>query len=149
MIIRSLKLRRNCKYCGKEVPETRNSQAQYCNNVCYKAKRQADDHTETTLMGLPSGTVGALHELVVAELLIRKGYHVFRAMSPACPCDLMIFNNTGLYRVEVTTGNIGVFKRGYTKKNKRHQYDYLAVVYHDGVIEWFDAASSRCTEPPH
>jgi len=40
---------------------------------------------------LSSGTTGAISELVAAADLMRHGYHVFRALSPNCPSDLVIY----------------------------------------------------------
>jgi len=56
-------------------------------------------------MGLTSGTTGAIGELLVAADLLQKGYHVFRAQSPSCPCDLAILKDNRLLRVEVRTGH--------------------------------------------
>lgn len=54
--------------------------------------------------GLPTGTVGAINELRVSVDLMARGYAVFRALSPSCPCDLAILKDDNLIRVEVKTG---------------------------------------------
>ena len=36
-------------------------------------------------------TRGAIAELRVATDLLARGYHVFRSVSPASPCDLIAF----------------------------------------------------------
>lgn len=52
-------------------------------------------------------TSGAMSEYAVALDLMGKGYSVFRAMSPACFCDLLISKvNSAILRVEVKTGYI-------------------------------------------
>jgi hypothetical protein len=53
--------------------------------------------------GLPSGTTGAISELLVSSDLLRRGYAVFRALSPSCSCDLAILKGGRLFRVEVRT----------------------------------------------
>lgn len=53
---------------------------------------------------LPSGTVGAISEMVVAVDLMEKGYSVFRALSPACKSDLVAKKNDTVITVEVRTG---------------------------------------------
>ena len=54
--------------------------------------------------GLPPPTLGALSELQVAVDLMAKGYHVFRALSPDCPCDLVAFRpGEPPVRIEVMT----------------------------------------------
>ena len=53
---------------------------------------------------IASATTGAIAELYVAIDLMRKGYEVFRALSPASSCDLAILKERALVRVEVRTG---------------------------------------------
>lgn len=56
-------------------------------------------------LGLSTGTVGALSELRVAIDLMKRGFHVFRALSPACPADLVIYSNGAAPQtVQVRTG---------------------------------------------
>lgn len=38
--------------------------------------------------------------------LMSKGYHVFRALSPSCPCDLLILKDGELLKIEVKTAYI-------------------------------------------
>ena len=45
-----------------------------------------------------------MHELLVAYDLMKKGNHVFRALSNTAPCDLAIVDNGVLKTVEVRTG---------------------------------------------
>lgn len=69
--------------------------------------------------------------LVCADLLL-KGYAVFRAVSPACSCDLIVLKDGKLCRVEVTTGH----RRDNGKVNcplkTPGAYDVLAIVVDDG-----------------
>ena len=53
-----------------------------------------------------TGTKGAMHELVVAVDLLRCGFDVFRAQSPACSCDLVVIRGKRTVRIEVRTGQI-------------------------------------------
>ncbi len=54
---------------------------------------------------LPTGTVGAMVELIVSTDLMKKGYSVFRALSPSCSCDLIVLTTHGsLIEIEVKTG---------------------------------------------
>jgi hypothetical protein len=66
--------------------------------------------------------------LVVAADLLKRGYHVFRAMSPACPCDLVLLENGHLLRVEVTTGFLSGNGTLHHPKKASGKYDVLAVV---------------------
>lgn len=78
---------------------------------------------------LSTGTVGALHELKVAADLIERGFHVFRALSPSCECDLAFIENRRLFRVEVTTGyrNVQSGKLIFPPHSP-DRYDVLAIV---------------------
>lgn len=76
---------------------------------------------------LSTGTTGAVSELVASVDLLRKGYEVFRALSPSCSCDLAILKDHQLLRIEVRTG-----KRSATGKitypPDRANADHFAVV---------------------
>jgi hypothetical protein len=54
--------------------------------------------------GLSTSTIGAIAELKVGADLLGKGYAVFRALSPACRCDLVILSAHRAWTVEVRTG---------------------------------------------
>ena len=49
-------------------------------------------------------TVGAVAELTVAIDLLRAGWAVFRALSPACFCDLVAIKDGITRKIEVRTG---------------------------------------------
>lgn len=53
---------------------------------------------------IPTGTVGAISEILVSAYLMKRGYSVFRALSPSCMCDLIIFKDNIFNRIEVRTG---------------------------------------------
>ncbi len=63
---------------------------------------------------LPTPTIGAVHELNVSIDLMRKGWHVFRALSPACPADLVAYKAPHLLKIQVTKAR---------RKNRKIQYD--------------------------
>ena len=84
---------------------------------------------------LPAGTVGAIAELRVSVDLLSKGYEVFRALNPSCPCDLAILCDNRLFRVEVRTAH----RSGYTGKvycdpSKKEYYDILAQVLPEQIV---------------
>lgn len=80
-----------------------------------------------------------MNELVAAADLMRKGYHVFRALSPSCPCDLIIYHGEDperVVRVEVRTARrnaSGDVQRKHSP-HERHRYDIKAFVQHDGTV---------------
>jgi len=50
-----------------------------------------------------TSTIGATSELLVAADLLRRGFEVFRAVSPTCSCDLGVLRDGRFLRVEVKT----------------------------------------------
>ncbi len=90
-----------------------------------------------------TATTGAMHELLVCADLMRRGYDVFRAQSPSCPCDVIAMIDGQTYKVEVTTGYMredGQFS--YPKKNNRYDYDIIAIVFHNGDILYLQRTAS-------
>lgn len=53
--------------------------------------------------GKTAATTGAISELRVAVELMARGYHIFRAESPNCPCGLIAFKDTQILKIEVRT----------------------------------------------
>ena len=58
--------------------------------------------------GLPTATVGTIQELRVSVDLLRRGWEVFRALSPSASCDLLILKNNKMIKLEVRTGYEGL-----------------------------------------
>jgi hypothetical protein len=87
------------------VPRNRN--AKYCSIMCrptdYAVKTKNTEPTvyPTTLCSV---TIGAIGELTVCADLMRKGFNVFRAVSPACYCDLIATHGPTTLVIEVRTG---------------------------------------------
>ena len=125
--------------CGEcEGGFTTNSpQKRYCSRSCaLAAKRKTRVHPPSPYSGLLApGAVGALNELKVSADLIERGYHVFRALSSACDCDLAILKDERLLRIEVTTGyQHSQSGKLYYNKHKAENYDHIAVVCGRGDI---------------
>lgn len=94
---------------------------------------------------IPSGTRGAITELYLCALLLNAGYSVFRAMSQACFCDLVIYKEK-LLMVEVKTGykNKETGKVIYNKS--KHDFDIYAVRdRHTGEFFFFDKVGKQVT----
>jgi predicted nucleic acid-binding Zn ribbon protein len=124
------KIYKNEKYHGHPINK------KYCSAKCgYLAFRKRQNKKYD--IPLSKGTIGALHELVVSAELMRKGFHVFRAQSPSCPCDLIAMNQGDILRIEVTTGTYFMNgKTGFPPRKDEHKFDILAIVFHDGKILW-------------
>ncbi len=125
----------NCAECGNPIPETRRSHARLCSYLCERARNKRMFEERNPLPAewsklLSAGKAGAVQELLVAADLLKRGISVFRAVSPAEICDLMIIANGSFYRVEVTTGNLnrnGTFCHAKNTFGSR-RFDILAVV---------------------
>lgn len=94
-------------------------------------------HDET----VRAGASGAIAELVAAADLMRRGYEVFRALSPICPCDLLAYRKKEparqtTLRVEVRSSQ--VTKHGMLnfrlKPSDQGSFDVLALVVEDDGV---------------
>lgn len=136
---------KNCGWCGCEVPAGRRS---YCSRPCMvSGRRRVKRQNRLARMvgvvkpapwALPSGAVGALGELVVAADLMRRGYEVFRAVSPCAPCDLLVLSGALTLRVEVRTmrRNKYGWANGRVKPKDAGRFDVMAFVEPDGRIHY-------------
>lgn len=73
---------------------------------------------------LAPGIVGAAGELIAAVDMIAKGWHVFRAVCPSGPFDLMAYKNGTILKVEVKTVSLD----GKRWPSKPGDYDVMALV---------------------
>jgi hypothetical protein len=70
-----------------------------------------------------STTLGAASELFVSASLMRKGFHIFRALSGSCPWDIIAMKDGSMYSIEVKTGYYNLNGTlNYYKYNIRAQY---------------------------
>jgi hypothetical protein len=100
---------------------------------------------------LPTGTVGAISELVVCNALMRAGFSVFRSMSPACVCDLIAMRDGELLKIEVTTANRHITEKGrgtwsVPPKPERYDFDLLAAVI-GNEIRWYNRLKEQVESP--
>ena len=126
----------HCAICGKEF-KTNRTQRKYCSRRCSNKAHYEQQHASEPKWRrlLSSGTTGAVHEIEVAADLLKREYHVFRSMSPSCPCDLICMKDDVSFRVEVTTGNRS--KSGNISHPKIYvpkTWDILAIVVNDEII---------------
>lgn len=130
-----------CLNCKKVVPAKKLRQKyRSCSVSCaaiLRKKRRARSYREINAEPTVSKpTAGAINELRVACDLLLRGYAVFKALSPACPCDFAVLKNGNLYRIEVTGAAIsGGGKLMYAPHNPKN-YDFLAIVKRNGEITY-------------
>jgi hypothetical protein len=127
-------LEKECPVCKNNF-STNRLDKKYCSKPCQdKAKddrcilQPAYDINNTS-----TNTTGAISELEVSADLLKKGYEVFRAVSPSCSCDLIAHKNGKLLKIEVRTGSINVVTKTKLVNRSNFRADILAAVYSSGV----------------
>lgn len=87
-----------CAICGKIFL------SHYNQTKCQECKQQERvEFSRYKKLGISTSTVGAIEELRVSVDLMEKGFYVFRALSPSCPCDLFAMKNGKQFDIEVRT----------------------------------------------
>ena len=129
-----------CEHCGVDfIPSGRNqSRRRYCSPKCGSAASVRRHFGPPR--GLSCGTMGAISEMAAAVDLMKRGYEVFRALSPASSCDLIALGSFGALRIEVRTGQRSLVtgkltfpRNGSGNKRSETDLDHYAVVVHHGV----------------
>lgn len=99
-----------------------------------KKYKEANALPEGWAAGLAPGTVGAVHELMVCVDLAKRGFGVFRSVSPNCECDLLGIVNGRTFRIEVTTGLRSPTGRLFHGQKDGAKFDLLVIVEKSGNI---------------
>jgi len=101
MYIKKEILKKRCIVC-KHKFETNQPKKQCCSVECYKKYIKTLNGYNNPIK-LSHGTMGALSELIVATDLYKKGYEIYRSLSPSSSSDLVIKKNNKLISIEVRT----------------------------------------------
>ena len=107
-----------CSECNKGFNSKKKNQ-KTCSIECRKLRYIKLYGGKGSFDNLSTGTVGALSELMVSSDLLKKGYAVFRALSPSCFCDLIAIKNKRIIRIEVRTAYMSM-KRKVNFPNIKH-----------------------------
>lgn len=102
----------------------------YCSPKCQRIrnKRVARALNPGPVQRCTSDT-GALSELLVCADLMKRGFEVFRAVSPAATCDMVVLSGKSTLRIQVKTANR--LPRGgisYPAPKYANQHDHVAAV---------------------
>jgi hypothetical protein len=140
-----------CVRCSK--PFLGRTSQKYCDVFC--RDRNKDDESEFC-----TAFIGAIHETQVALDLMRKGWDVFRSMSPTGPVDLVIVCRTVTLRVQVrkahktTPGGVSYPKAGLDDDDGL--FDVLALSFADGSVlyspepqKWHSGQYNRGNSPQY
>ena len=136
---------RRCAQCGDVLPPKSHGRRMFCGIACSAASRvPATPDLRGYSGGLVTGTRGAVSELRVVVDLMERGFHVYRAMSPSCPCDLVVWKEDGpVIRVEVKTAR--AHRRTgkvYFNKGAKNVFDAIChvtpdeLIYEPKISEW-------------
>lgn len=134
---------RICDACGgpigvKVASQQKVGKKRYCSRECRRNSIRLSYRVAHTAQNLGNGicnsTSGAMGELIVAADLMRKHYNVFRALSPASICDLVIVAGKNVHRVEVTTGSMSASGKLKFIKHDPKRYDTIAVIVDKEII---------------
>lgn len=123
----------SCLECGSPIVG-RKKDAVYCSSKCCSTAYNRK-YGLTRMYDATRPTTGAINELLVATDLMKRGFGVFRALSPSCQCDLMALVDGKPSRIEVTTGWRGPKRLHYPTKDKS-RFEVLAVVERGGIITY-------------
>lgn len=132
--------------CGKVFIPNRPNQI-YCSKNCRNTACRLKAPKITPYRGnLPTGTIGAISELIVSANLAKSGYDVFRAVSPACFCDLIATKENKMLRIEVRTGRIGIRGKLSFPTNAHKDIDLFAVYLpEENIIFYFNPDLTETT----
>ena len=124
------RFQKECKTCKKGFLGVHNQL--YCSLEC-------DRHYQEKVPlypGLSPSSTGALGELRVSIDLMRRGYEVFRALSPSSPCDLIAMKDGKVLRIEVRTARRDGKGNPYFPRKIRDQgrQDHFALALQDEIV---------------
>ena len=125
---------KNCKVCQKDFEEI-SKLSICCSRECYRKNSISRNplYSQFAKFNGSTATKGAIQELKVSADLLRKGYHVFRAVSPSAHCDLIIIDKKGkLKRVEVRSAVKN--KSGKFFFSRNGHYDLIAFVFKNKIM---------------
>ena len=120
-----------CEGCKKDfLPRRRNQR--FCAPMCQRTTNRPADNWRSEV---GAGVSGAYAELSAAGELLRRGFWVFRNVSPHGPCDLIALKSGRAIRVEVKTqvpyARVLPKSKNYTQGI---DYDVLALVGYDNTV---------------
>jgi len=76
---------------------------------------------------------GAISELRISAILMKRGWDVFRSLSPESKADLVACKNNVVVKIDSTTCSIYVTKEGATTYLKPHQTKINRCIEH-GIL---------------
>lgn len=126
-----------CEGCGCEfIDKSNNAMRCFCTTDCRKKTEQKRHMAGAPLRGVvPTKNMGAYTEMRVIMDLFKRGYEVYRAVSPSCTGDIVCETKEGLIKIDAVTG--------YANKNGTCHYGKTADKYKGIIIGAYFPASER------
>lgn len=93
-----------CPCCGVLFERPRSGVARlrkYCSKSCGAKHTSASE-----VWGIPKGSMGAYTESVVQADLLRRGWYVYRSVSPNAPVDLVAVSDEEMFMIECRTAHL-------------------------------------------
>lgn len=117
-----------CPYCQKEFMG-RNRKI-FCSAGC--GSKYYKRTSTSILNGIATATVGAISELLVSVELMKRGFHVYRALSNSSYADIIAIKDGKINEIEVRTGYYYKTKTGekVTYPNSNIGCKLLIVITH-------------------
>ena len=119
---------RKCENCKKNyIGISENQRQRWCSEKCSKEFKYGGD---VPIKNISSGTIGAVAELIVSLDLMKRGYEVYRALSPASSCDILALKGKKVFTIEVRTGYKSKDNKTIITNRFNMRAKYLAIVIH-------------------
>jgi hypothetical protein len=140
--------KRKCVQCDSEF-DSQQPHTKSCSLKC-RNEMHARVYGRYSELGIATGTVGAISELIAGADLMKKGYSVFRALSPACYADIVALKNKKQYSFEVRTGYLAYngklsFPKGLSKDQNGDIDFYAVVLIGPGIVRYFTTTFEEVT----
>ena len=132
------KYQHKCFVCEKDFGHN-HPNAKFCSKECLGNYNNSRHRKRVVGEKLPTGTVGAISELIISANLMSYGYSVFRALSPSCYCDIIASKDGETHHIEVRTGYKSSEGKWYFPTKRSGTVDVFGVVERNTLeIVYFD-----------
>ena len=134
------RLEKMCVVCGAPFI-TRSvglnaARQKFCGDACRKRAGAGHWAPRPNEAKICTGNVGAAHEMIVCADLLKRGFDVFRGVSPASKADLVAIRGASALRVQVKTGIRNTNGRLHCWSKDHESWDVLAIVEWDNRITY-------------
>lgn len=115
-----------CEICSKKSTVSYKQQ-KTCSRECGLLRKQRITGRYSCDTTIPSGTVGAISELEISSDLMKKGYSIFRSLSPSCFCDIVAIKNEKILKIEIRTGYMTNKEKIFFPRKKHGEIDLFGI----------------------